>query len=56
MLAMTAVGIAAWSSRSEQIGLTVPSGMTLAAMVLLAIGDFRRPHELAHRESLAMHR
>jgi hypothetical protein len=56
LLAMTIVGIATWLSRSEQIGLIVPSGMTLAAMVLLAIGDFRRPHELAHRESPAMHR
>jgi hypothetical protein len=41
-LAMTGVGAAGWTCHALEIGLWVPSGVTLVAMVLTAVIDFRR--------------
>jgi len=56
LLALGAVGMATWYCRSASLGLGIPSGMTLLAMVLVAVTDFRRTHESAHPPTLAMHR
>jgi hypothetical protein len=43
---MAAVGAAAWICRQHESGLWIPSGVTLVAMVLTAVVDFRRTHEI----------
>ena len=50
------VGFAAWYCRTADLGLGIPSGMTLIVMVLMAVTDLRRTHEPAHRTSFAAHR
>jgi hypothetical protein len=44
--AMAAVGGAAWICRVLDLGLWIVSGITLVAMVLTAVIDFRRSHEV----------
>jgi hypothetical protein len=56
LFALGAVGMATWFCRSASLGLGIPSGMTLVAMILVAVTDFRRPHESTHTRSLAVHR
>lgn len=46
--AMAAVGGAAWVCRQEEVGLWIPSAMTLVGMVITAVVDFRRTHEPLH--------
>lgn len=43
--ALIAVGATAWYCQRLDHGLWIPSGMTLIAMVLTAVCDFRRTHE-----------
>jgi hypothetical protein len=50
------VGLATWYCRGASLGLRFPSGMTLTAMILVAVTDFRRPHESAHSRSGLIHR
>lgn len=45
ILGMVAVGCCAWYCRQADSGLGLPSGMTIVAMMLLAVVDFRRTHE-----------
>ena len=45
---MTAVGGSAWICRQLEVGLWIPSAVTLMAMVLTAVIDFRRTHEPQH--------
>jgi hypothetical protein len=45
-LTMAAIGAAAWICRQLEMGLWIPSGVTLVAMVLTAVLDFRRTHEI----------
>ncbi len=47
LLALGAVGMATWYCRDATLGLGIPSGMTLIAMILVAVTDFRRAHEPA---------
>jgi hypothetical protein len=56
LLALGVMGMATWFCRSASLGLGIPSGMTLVAMILVAVTDFRRTHESAHTPSLAIHR
>jgi hypothetical protein len=42
---MTAVGLAMIYCHQHELGLGLPSGATLIAMVLLAVVDCRRTHE-----------
>lgn len=51
---MAAVGAAIWFGRSAELGIGIPSGATLIAMVLLAVTDLRRTHEGATPHSLAL--
>jgi hypothetical protein len=44
-LTMGAIGAAAWICRQLEVGLWIPSGVTLVAMVLTAVLDFRRTHD-----------
>lgn len=46
--ALVAVGATAWYCQHLEHGLWIPSGMTLIAMVLTAVCDFRRTHEPTH--------
>jgi hypothetical protein len=46
--AMAAVGGAAWVCRQQEVGLWIPSAVTLMVMVLTAVIDFRRTHEPLH--------
>ena len=55
LLAMAAVGFTAWHGHRHELGLGIPSGMTLIAMVVMAVSDFRRTHEPAHRRTVTMH-
>ena len=48
LVALAIVGFVAWSSHRIEPGLGIPSGATLVAMVLVAVGDFRRTHDPAH--------
>jgi hypothetical protein len=56
LVALGAVGLATWYCRCASLGLGIPSGMTLIAMILVAVTDFRRPHESAHSRSGLIHR
>ena len=56
LTALVAVGMATWHGHAAATGLGIPSGVTLIAMVLLAVIDFRRTHEPRHRHRLAMQR
>jgi cyclic lactone autoinducer peptide len=51
LLGMTAVGCCAWYYHQPESGFELPSGMTVVAMMLLAIVDLRRTHEPAHMQS-----
>jgi len=42
---MLAVGLSAWYCHQLELGLWVPSGITLIAMVLTAVTDFRQYQE-----------
>ncbi len=53
--ALGAVGVATWYCHSEVLGIGIPSGITLIAMVLLAVTDLGRTHEPIHSHSLALH-
>ncbi len=46
--AMAAVGGASWICRQLEVGLWIPSAVTLMVMVLTAVIDFRRTHEPLH--------
>jgi hypothetical protein len=46
--ALAAVGFVTWSSHQLEPGMGIPSGITLIAMVLMAVVDFRRTHEPHH--------
>ena len=52
---MAGVGIVAWYCHGHGLGLGIPSGLTLTAMVLTAVTDFRRTHEPVHSRSLSLH-
>lgn len=54
--ALAAVGTATWYCHAAELGIGIPSGITLIAMVLVAVTDVRRTHEPHHPHSLAMHR
>ena len=54
--ALAGVGFAAWYCRTADLGLGIPSGITLIAMVLMAVTDLRRPHDPAHRTQYVTHR
>jgi len=54
--ALGAVGIATWYCHSADFGIGITSGITLIAMVLVAVTDFRRTHEPAAPRSFAVHR
>jgi hypothetical protein len=45
-LAMAAVGTAAWIGSQHENNLSILSGITLVAMVVTAVVDFRRTHEI----------
>lgn len=45
LITMTAVGLAMIYCHQHELGLGLPSGATLIAMVLLAVVDCRRTHE-----------
>jgi hypothetical protein len=45
-LAMSAVGTAAWIGCHHESSLSILSGITLVAMVVTAVVDFRRTHEI----------
>jgi hypothetical protein len=45
-LAMSAVGATACVSHQNESGLAILSGITLVAMVVMAVVDFRRTHEV----------
>lgn len=50
--ALLVIGASAWMCQRLEHGLWVPSGITLMAMVLTAVTDFRRTYEplqAAHR-------
>ena len=51
---LAAVGAAIWFGRSAELGIGIPSGVTLIAMVLLAVTDLRRTHEGTTSHSLAL--
>jgi hypothetical protein len=48
-ITMTAVGLAMIYCHQRELGLGIPSGATLVAMVLLAVIDCRRTQEPVHR-------
>ncbi|HEY4231869.1 MAG TPA: hypothetical protein VGM76_00445 [Lacipirellulaceae bacterium] len=48
VLGMVAVGCCAWYCHQPDSGLGLPSGMTVVAMMLLAVVDFSRTHEPDH--------
>jgi hypothetical protein len=52
---MAGVGVCAWCCRGQELGLGIPSGLTLTAMVLTAVIDFRRTHETAPATRLSLH-
>jgi hypothetical protein len=54
--ALGGVGVATWYGHAAELGIGIPSGITLIAMVLLAVTDLRRTHEPTHQHSLALHR
>jgi len=56
--ALAAVGLATWYCHSESLGIGIPSGITLMAMVLLTVTDFRRGHEHSpgHHHHVGLHR
>jgi preprotein translocase subunit SecY len=56
VLALAAVGIAAWLGHVDDNGSGIPSGITLIAMVLVAVTDLRRTHEPMHHHHFALHR
>ena len=43
--ALVAVGAATWYCHAAELDISIHSGSTLIAMVLLAVTDFRRTHE-----------
>jgi hypothetical protein len=45
LAAMAAVGGTAWVCHQLELGLWIPSAVTLVAMVLTAVTDFRQTHE-----------
>ena len=45
-LAMAAVGTAAWIGSQHESGLSILSGIALVAMVVTAVVDVRRTHEI----------
>lgn len=53
---LAAIGIATWFGHSEALGIGIPSGMTFMAMILVAVIDFRRPHEPASAHHYGLHR
>jgi hypothetical protein len=55
LASMAGVGLSAWYCHGHDLGLGIPSGLTLTAMVLTAVTDFRRTHEPAHATPLSMH-
>jgi hypothetical protein len=54
--ALAAVGTATWYCHSAELGIGIPSGLTLIAMVLLAVTDLRRTHEPAGSPHFGPHR
>ena len=54
LMTMASVGVCAWYCHSHDLGLQIPSGLTLTAMALTAVTDFRRTHEPVHSTSLSM--
>jgi hypothetical protein len=52
---MVAVGFCAWSSHQLDSGLGLPSGMTVVAMMLLAVVDLRRTHDPDHAHGQQTH-
>jgi hypothetical protein len=48
VLGMVGVGCCAWTCHQPDSGLGLPSGMTVVAMLLLAVVDLRRTHEPEH--------
>ena len=55
LLSMAVIGLSAWYAYGHNLGMGIPSGLTLTAMVLLAITDFRRTHEPRHGSPLSLH-
>ena len=53
---MALLGTAAWICRETDVEIWPASAVTLMAMVLTAVIDFRRTHEPRHWHSLAMQR
>ncbi len=54
--ALGAVGLATWYCHTADLGIGIPSGATLIAMVLVAVTDLRRTHEPVPGHSFALHR
>jgi hypothetical protein len=48
LVALAAIGFSTWFCHEHDLGLGIPSGMTLIAMVLMAVTDMRRTHEPHH--------
>lgn len=53
--ALGAVGLATWYCHTEELGIGIPSGFTLIAMVLMAVTDLRHPHEPSSSHALSPH-
>lgn len=51
---LAAVGASIWFGRSAELGIGIPSGVTLISMILLAVTDLRRTHEPASSHTLAL--
>jgi hypothetical protein len=55
--ALAAVGYFTWYCHAAELGIGIPSGITLIAMVLVAVTDVRRTHEPAgHHHNWAVNR
>jgi hypothetical protein len=56
LAAMAAIGGTAWICHQSQLGLWIPSAVTLVAMVLTAVADCRGTHESASLSSVSADR
>jgi hypothetical protein len=52
--ALAGVGLATWYCHTAELGIGVPSAITLVAMVLAAVTDLRRTHEPAASHPLVL--
>jgi putative Ca2+/H+ antiporter (TMEM165/GDT1 family) len=56
VVTLAAVGVSTWLGHADDRGSGIPSGITFIAMVLVAVIDFRRTSEPAHRHQFALYR